>query len=238
MDDNDLDSFNVSFIDIVKNFLGLLILILVLLQGSVMLTDASRAPLRLGKDEPLRPFSAALRDYLHPLTDHYYVAANRILRIDWGKLAAQIEGESGLLATARGKFQSPVLGDGEPPVTVQAQFDIPGPNARVTRESDLNAFSLSIAFPALEQVALPSKAEIDTLVGEILKRTKNGARAPVFIVADTGFPLFVAVHEALTQRHICFRWVEYASDDPHIDFERVRETYAHYASRKCRVRRT
>jgi hypothetical protein len=235
MDDSDLDSFNVSFIDIVKNFLGLLILILVLLQGSVAITEVSRTPLRLGKDEPLRPFGAPLRDYLHPLTDHYYVAANRVIRIDWGKLAAQIEG--GILTTARGKFESPVLGDGGPPVTVEAQFAIPGPNARVTVESDLNAFNLDIAFPPLQQAAQPSKAEIDALVGEIAKRTKNGARTPYFFVADTGFPLFATVHEALTQRHICFRWVEYASADSHIIFQRVRHQFADYASRKCRVPR-
>jgi hypothetical protein len=235
MDDSDLDSFNVSFIDIVKNFLGLLILILVLLQGSVTLTDASRTPLRLGKDEPLRPFNAPLRDYLHPLTDHYYVAANRILRIDWSKLAAQIE--AGVLTSARGKFESPVLGDGEPPITVEAQFAIPGPNAPVVVESDLNAFNLNIVFPSLQQAPAPSKAEIDALVGDILKRTRDGARAPYFFVADTGFPLFAAIHEALTQRHVCFRWVEYASSDSHIIFQRVRYQFADYASRKCRVRR-
>lgn len=235
MEDSELDSFNVSFIDIVKNFLGVLILILVLLQGSVALTEAYRAPLRLGRDEPLRPFNAPLRDYLHPLTDHYFVAANRVLRIDWGKLAAQIEG--GVLTTARGKFESPVLGDGEPPVTVDAQFAIPGPNARVVVESDLNAFNLHIVFPSLQQAAAPSKVEIDELVGEIEKQAKNGARAPYFFVADTGFPLFAAVHEALTRRHVCFRWVEYASGDSYIIFQRARDQFAEYASRKCRVRR-
>jgi hypothetical protein len=231
MDDSDLEGFG----DIVTNFLGVLIVILLLLQGVTAVTEATRAPLRVAKDEPPRPFSAPLRDYLHPLTDHYYVAANRILRIDWGRLAAQIEG--GILTTARGKFESPVLGNDEPPITVESRLAIPGPNAPVIVESDLNAFFLNIAFPALQRTAAPSKAEIDALVGEIEKRARNGARAPYFFVADTGFPLFAAVHEALTQRHICFRWVEYASDDPYLEFERMRHSFADYASRKCRVRR-
>lgn len=231
MDDSDLEGFG----DIVTNFLGVLIVILLLLQGVTAVTEATRAPLRTAKDEPPRPFSAPLRDYLHPLTDHYYVAANRILRIDWGKLAAQIEG--GALTTARGKFESPVLGDGEPPITVESQFAIPGPNAPVIVESDLNAFNLHVVLPPLQPAPAPSKAEIDALVGEIEKRTRNGARAPYFFVADTGFPLFAAVHEALTQRHVCFRWVEYASGDPYIEFERMRHSFADYASRKCRVRR-
>ena len=80
-------------------------------------------------------------------------------------------------------------------------------------------------------------SEIDAFVEEIMSRTKSGARAPYFFVADTGFPLFAAVHEALTQRHVCFRWVEYASSDSHIIFQRVRYQFADYASRKCRVRR-
>jgi hypothetical protein len=235
MDDSDLDSFNVSFIDIVKNFLGLLILILVLLQGSVALNDVARAPLRQGKDEPLRPFNAPLRDYLHPLTDHYYVAANRVLRIDWSKLAAQIEG--GVLATGHGNFESPVLGDSELPVKIEAQFAIPAPNAPVLFESDLNAFNLHIAFPSLQQAAAPSKGEIDAVVAEIEKRARSGARAPYFFVADSGFPLFAAIHEALTQRHVCFRWVEYAAEDSYMIFQRVRDQYADYASRKCRVPR-
>lgn len=231
MDDSDLESFG----DIITNFLGVLIVILLLLQGVTSITEATRVPLRVGKDEPPRPFSSPLRDYLHPLTDHYYVAANRILRIDWGKLAAQIE--AGVLTTARGKFESRVLGDGVPAITVEAQFAIPGPNAPVVVESDLNAFNLNIAFPSLQQAPAPSKAEIDAFVEEIMSRTKSGARAPYFFVADTGFPLFAAVHEALTQRHVCFRWVEYASSDSHIIFQRVRYQFADYASRKCRVRR-
>lgn len=231
MDDSDLEGFG----DIVTNFLGVLIVILLLLQGITAVTEATRAPLRTAKDEPPRPFSAPLRDYLHPLTDHYLVAADRILRIDWGRLAAQIEG--GVLTAVRGKFESPVLGDGEPPIVVESQFAIPGPSAPVVVESDLNAFKLHVAFPTLQPTAAPSKAEIDALVGEIERRTRNGARAPYFIVADTGFPLFAAVHEALTQRHVCFRWVEYASDDPYIEFERMRHSFADYASRKCRVRR-
>jgi hypothetical protein len=116
-------------------------------------------------------------------------------------------------------------------------LDIPWPNAPVILESDLNAFYLDIVFPALQPTAALSKTEIDALVGEIEKRTRNGARAPYFFVADTGFPLFAAVHEALTQRHVCFRWVEYASGDPYIEFERMRHSFADYASRKCRVRR-
>jgi hypothetical protein len=231
MDDGDLESFG----DIVTNFLGVLIVILLLLQGVTSVTEATRPPLRLGNDEPPRPFNAPLRDYLHPLTDHYYVAANRMLRIDWGKLAAQIEG--GILTTARGKFESPVLGSGEPPVTVEPQFAIPGPKAPVIVESDLNAFNLHVVFPALQAAPAPPTSEIDALVGEIEKRTRNGARAPYFFVADTGFPLFAALHEALTQRHVCFRWVEYASGDSHLIFQRTRDQFSEYASRKCRVRR-
>jgi hypothetical protein len=234
MDDSDLDSFNVSFIDIVKNFLGLLILILVLLQGSVALTDASRLPLRVGKDEPPHPFSAPLRDYLNPLTDHYYVAGSRILSIDWRQLAAAVE--SGALTGGSAKREIAIFGEGQPTATIRAG-SIAGPDDPDFRlEADLNAFDFPITFPTFPPAELPKKEEIDALVANILARTKGGARAASFIVADTGFPLFAVLHRALTERHICFRWKEYQVGEP-VPLYRGRRQFTLSDSRKCRVRR-
>jgi hypothetical protein len=233
MDDSDLDSFNVSFIDIVKNFLGLLILILVLLQGSAALTDAARTPLRQGKDEPPQPFSAPLRDYLNPLTDHYYIAGSRVLPIDWGRIAAAVE--AGQL-TSGGKRQVPIFGDGQPTATITAT-SIAGPDdPDFSLESDLNSFYFPTVFPSLPPAGLPGKEEIDKIVAAIVARTQGGARAASFIVADTGFPLFAVVHQALTQQHICFRWKEYQVGEP-VPLYRGRKQFVLDDSRKCRVRR-
>jgi hypothetical protein len=233
MDDSDLDSFNVSFIDIVKNFLGLLILILVLLQGSAALTDAARTPLRQGKDEPPQPFSAPLRDYLNPLTDHYYIAGSRVLPIDWGRIAAAVE--AGQL-TGGGKRQVAIFGDGQPTATITAT-SIAGPDdPDFSLESDLNAFYFPVVLPSLPPAGLPDNEELDKIVATIVARTQGGARAASFIVADTGFPLFAVVHRALTRQHICFRWKEYQAGEP-LPLYRGRKQFVLDDSRKCRVRR-
>jgi hypothetical protein len=234
MDDNDLDSFNVSFIDIVKNFLGLLILILVLLQGSAALTDAARTPLRQGKDEPPQPFSAPLRDYLNPLTDHYYIAGNRVLQIDWGRIAAAVV--SGQLTGGGGKREIAIFGDGQPTASITA-LSIAGPDdPDFSLESDLNSFYFPTVFPSLPPADLPGKEEIDKVVASIIARTAGGARAASFIVAKSGFPLFAVVHQALTQQHICFRWKEYEVGEP-LPLYRGRKQFVLDDSRKCRVRR-
>jgi hypothetical protein len=240
MDDNDLDSFNVSFIDIVKNFLGLLILILVLLQGSVAVTEAFRAPLRPGKDEPVRPFNAPLRDYLHPLTDHYLVAANLIAPIDLGKLAALIE--SGALEGKEKKAEVALLGNDllgagavSAPTIVEALVPIPGP---WWRERDLNNFRFGLTFPSFDPASeLPPKEALKDLVGAIVAKSQSGTRGMQFHVSATGFALFSAVHQELTRRQVCFRWYAFKTGET-VELERSPEHFSFYKSRKCRVQRS
>jgi len=231
MDDNDLDSFNVSFIDIVKNFLGVLILILVLLQGTVAVTEISRTPLRLGKDEPPRPFNAPLRDYLHPLTDHYFVAASQIVPIDLAKLGALIE--SGALDEKGKKGEVALFGDALPPTGVEARLAVSGR----WWDDDLNTFDLGLTFPSLEPAPELTKEALNDLVGKIVAKTQNGTRGAHFHVADTGFPLFSVVHQELTKRQVCFRWYAFKTGET-VGLERSSEHFEFYRSRKCKVRRS
>jgi hypothetical protein len=232
MEDSDLDSFNVSFIDIVKNFLGLLILILVLIQGSAALTEASRAPLRAAKVESPHPFSAPLRDYLHPFTDHYYVAANRIVLIDLGKLGSLIE--IGALEEKRKESEVALFLDDPAPTKVSALRELP--SRYWWQESDLNVFELGLTFPSLAPAELPDDKQLGELLRMIVGKTQNGLRGVHFHVADSGFRLFSAVYQALNKLQVCFRWYAFKTGQT-VTLERTTRHFQYHRSRKCSVRR-
>jgi hypothetical protein len=239
MDDSDLDSFNVSFIDIVKNFLGLLVLILVLVQGSVAVTETFRAPLRPGNDKPLSPFNAPLRDYIPPFTDHYHVAGNRIHPIDMGRLSTLVgRGElskAGTKIDLLGPSLWPVPpADTLPPTLVKAVLPIP---IGYRIEGDIHTYSIALVFPTMEPVEGPPPEKLTAVIDNIVAKSQNGARSIHFYVADTGFPLFSAVHRALSERQVCFRWYAYKSEEA-APMALASEWVGGYTYRRCRVRRS
>lgn len=228
MDDNSLDGFG----DIVTNFLGILIVVLILMPVSATTTDTTR-PLRPALDEPLAIFGATLRGILHPFTDHYFVSGGKVVAIDWRPLAQSVA--DARLAGSLASEDLPLLGPGQPLVRVTSQFAVPAQKAdsiAASLSSDLDVYEFLLTFPVLGL-----EGPTDVLAGEqIFAKMAGGMRSANFIVSNDSFARFAALYRQLTERQLCFRWVEYVGGTRHA-FYRSQFQYSEYSGRKCQSRR-
>jgi hypothetical protein len=221
-----LDESAQSFADLITNLLAILIIVTLIL---IAFVKSAAAPLNFAADiaaERDRVLALGRLGGVQTFSGHFYVAAAGVFELDMSKLAGAItalndsdKGVAGMLGDPWGEVSFSVL-----------------PSLRDGADEEMRSLSQD---PGQYRVELTVPKDIDSpqpMPAEAVRRLVEErayalGRTPNFIVAPSGFDVFMLLERQLVAELRCFRWSFTLNRE--VIFIRTSQSARNFAARRC-----